>query len=104
MRLWKKLGKLCYFIKELMKRLSNVRKGLIFATSSVLEIVDELILARNENRLPNLRKVIGHTVNFVTLLGRVHKQTAAERKERLKPALKKIQIQNIFLERICLKA
>ena len=31
---------------------------------------------------------MGHTVDFVTLMGRTHKQISAERKERLKPVLK----------------
>ena len=30
---------------------------------------------------------MGHTVDSVTLMGRVHKQTSTERKERLKPVL-----------------
>ena len=42
------------------------------ATSTVLEKTDELILAQNENRPPNLKKVISHTVNSATLMGRAH--------------------------------
>ena len=75
------------FHKRADKRLSDIQKGLIFATSAVLEIADELILAQNEIRPPNLKKVMGHTVDSITLLGRAHKQISAERKERLKPVL-----------------
>ena len=60
--------------KRAVKRLTDIQKGLVFATSAVLEIADELILELNENRSPNLRKVMGHTVDSVTLMGRAHKQ------------------------------
>ena len=79
--------KIMPFHKRADKRLSDIQKGLIFATSAVLEIADELILAQNEKRPPNLRKVMGHTVDSVNLMGRAHKQISAERKERLKPVL-----------------
>ena len=79
--------KIISFHKRADKRLSDIQKGLIFATSAVLEIADELILAQNEIRPPNLKKVMGHTVDSITLLGRAHKQISAERKERLKPVL-----------------
>ena len=101
------------FHKRAVSRLSDIKKGSIFATSAVLEIADELILAQNEIRPPNLTKVMGHTVDSITLMGRAHKKISAERKERLKPVLnedirtpcdKELQIQNIFLERICWKA
>ena len=61
------------FHKRADKRLSDIQKRLIFATSAVLEIADELILAQNEKRPPNLRKVMGHAVDSVTLMGRAHK-------------------------------
>ena len=57
-----KIRKIMPFHKRADKRLSDIQKGLIFATSVVLEIADELILAQNEKRPPNLRKVMGHTV------------------------------------------
>ena len=79
--------KIMPFHKRADKRLSDIQKGLIFITSAVLEIADELILAQNENRPPNFRKVMGHTVDFVTLMGRAHKQISAKCKERLKPVL-----------------
>ena len=75
------------FHKRADKRLSDIQKGLIFVTSAVLEIADELILAQNESRPPNLGKVMGHTVDSITLMGWTHKQISAERKERLKPVL-----------------
>ena len=79
--------KIMPFHKRADKRLSDIQKRLIFATSVVLEIAAELILAQNDNRPPNLRKVMGHTVDSVTLMGRAHKQISAERKERLKHVL-----------------
>ena len=78
-----KIVKSCHFDK----RLSDIQKGLLFTTSAVLEIADELILAQNESRPPNLRKVMDHTVNSVTLMGKAHKPISAERKECLKPVL-----------------
>ena len=72
--------KIMPFHKRVDKRLSDIQKGLIFATSAVLEIADELILAQNEKRPPNLRKVMSHTVDSITLMGRAHKQILAERK------------------------
>ena len=66
------------FHKRADKRLSDIQKRLIFATSAVLQIADELILAHNEIRPPNLGKVMGHTVDFITLMGRAHKQISAE--------------------------
>ena len=66
--------KIMPFRKRAVKRLTDIQKGLVFATSAVLEIADELILEPNENRPPNLRKVMGHTVDSVTLMGRAHKQ------------------------------
>ena len=89
------------------------KKGLIFAASAVLKIADELILAHNESRPPNLRKVIDHIVDSIILMGRVRKQISADSKEGLKPVLnktsqhyvtRKLQIQNIFFQRICWKA
>ena len=65
--------KIMPFHKRADKRLSDIQKGLIFAASAVLKIIDELILAQNEIRPPNLRKVMGHTVDSITLLGRAHK-------------------------------
>ena len=63
------------------KRLSDIQNGLIFATSAVLKIADEIIRAQNESRPPSL-KVMGHIVDYLTLMGRAHKQILAERKER----------------------
>ena len=80
--------KIMPFHKRADKRLSDIQKGLIFAASAVLKIADELILAQNEIRPPKLKKVMGHTVDSITLMGRAHKQISAERKERLKPFLK----------------
>ena len=82
-----KSRKIMPFHKRADKGLSDIQKGLIFATSAVLEIADELILAQNESKSPKLRKVMGHTVDSVTLMGRAHKHISAERKERLKPFL-----------------
>ena len=59
--------KIMPFHKRADKRLSDILKGLIFATSAVLEIADELILAPNESRPPNPMKVKGHSI---TLMGR----------------------------------
>ena len=53
--------------KKADKRLSDIQKGLVFATSASLETSNELILAQNENRPPNLRKVFGFTL-FILLL------------------------------------
>ena len=101
------------FHKRADKRLSDIQKGLIFAASAVLKIADELILAHNESRPPNLRKVIDHIVDSIFLMGRVRKQISADSKEGLKPVLnktsqhyvtRKLQIQNIFFQRICWKA
>ena len=54
---------------------------------AVFEIADELILAQNEIRPPKLKKVMGHTVDSITLMGRAHKQISAECKEHLKAVL-----------------
>ena len=61
-------------------RLSDVQKGLIFATSAVLEIAYELILTQNKSRPPKIRKVMGDTVDSITLMVRAQKQISAERK------------------------
>ena len=79
--------KIMPFHKRADKRLSNIQKRLIFGTSAVLEIADERILTQNESRPPKLRKVMGHTVDSITLMGRAHKQISAERKERLTETL-----------------
>ena len=84
MKLWLKNRKTMPFHKRADKGLSDVQKGLLFATSLFLEIADELILAQNKGIPPNLRKVMGHNVDCsFTLMGRVHKQILRERKERL---------------------
>ena len=64
--------KMMPFCKRADKRLSDIQKGLISATSAVLEVIDELILAQNESRPPNLRKVMGHTVDSITLVARAY--------------------------------
>ena len=88
MKLWLKNRKTMPFHKRADKGLSDVQKGLFFATSLFLEIADELILAQNKGIPPNLRKVMGYNVDCsFTLMGRVHKQILRERKERLKPVL-----------------
>ena len=79
--------KIMPFHKRADTRLQDIQKGLVFATSAALEIADELILAQNENRPPNPWKIMGHTVDSITLMGRAHKQISAECKERLKPVL-----------------
>ena len=48
------------FHKRADKRLSDIQKGLIFATSAVLEKADELILAQNEIRPPTLKRYGTH--------------------------------------------
>ena len=48
------------FHKRGDKRLSDIKKGLVFTISAAPEIADELILAQYENRLLNLRKVMSH--------------------------------------------
>ena len=74
--------KIMPFYERANKRLSDIQKGLNFATSAVLEMDDELLLPQNENRPPNLRK------DMVTLLmGRANKQISAGRKEHLKPVI-----------------
>ena len=55
--------KIMPFYERANKRVSDIQKGLNFATSAVLEIDDELILPQNENRPPNLKKDMGHTVD-----------------------------------------
>ena len=77
------------FHKRADKRLLDIEKGLVFATSIVLETADELILAQNENRPPNPSKVMDH-INYgsITLIGKTHKQTLAELKETFKAFLK----------------
>ena len=55
--------KIMPFYERANKRLSDIQKGLNFATLAVLEIDDELILPQNENRPPNLKKDMGHTVD-----------------------------------------
>ena len=60
--------KIMRFHERADKRLADIKKGLIFAESAVLELADELILAQNESRAPNLRKVMDHTVDRLTLL------------------------------------
>ena len=82
-----KRRKIMSFHKRADKRLSNIQKGLIFATSAVLEIADELILVPNENRPPNLKRVMSQTVDSVTLMGRAHNQISEELKENFKPVL-----------------
>ena len=64
--------KIMLFHKRADKRLSDIQKGLISATSAVLEVIDELILAQNESRPPNLRKVMDHTVDSITLMARAY--------------------------------
>ena len=59
--------KIMPFYKRADTRLSDIQKGLIFATSAVHEIADELILTQNESRPDNLKKIMGHTVNSVAL-------------------------------------
>ena len=54
MRLWLKIKKLWYFIKELIKD-CQIFKSSVFATFAVPEIADELILTENENRQLSLR-------------------------------------------------
>ena len=44
-----------------------------------MELFDDLILAQNESRPPNLRKFMGPTINTVTLMSRAQKQISAER-------------------------
>ena len=39
--------KIMPFHERVVKRLSDIQKGLVFATSAVLEITDELILETN---------------------------------------------------------
>ena len=51
------------FYERPNKRLSDIQKGLNFATSAVPEKGDKLILLQSEHGPPNLRKVIGHTVD-----------------------------------------
>ena len=63
MKLWLKIAH-----KRANKRLSDIQKVLIFAASAILKIADELILAQNEIRPPNLKKVMGHTVDSITLM------------------------------------
>ena len=63
------IRKIMPFHKRVGKRLSDIQM-LVFAVSSFLEIPDELTLTQNENRPPNLRKVMGHTVDSVVLMGR----------------------------------
>ena len=67
--------KIVPFHKRGDERLSDIQKGLIFAASAVLKITDEPILAQNESRPPNLRKVMGHTVDSVTLMDRAQTHT-----------------------------
>ena len=78
--------KIMSFHKRADEWLSDIQKGLIFATSAVLEIADELILAQNEIRPPNLKKVMDHTVDSITLMAE-HGQISVERKEGLNPVL-----------------
>ena len=83
------------FHKKADKILSDIQKRIVFTASVVLEIADELILQKNENRPRNLRKFIAHTIDSVSLMGRAQKQLSAEREQRLKRLL------NEDIEKIC---
>ena len=67
-----KNSKIMPICKNADQRLSDIKKGLTFAASAVLEIADETILAKKEGRPANLRTGMGHTVDSVTLMGRTH--------------------------------
>ena len=76
------------FHKRADKRFSDTQKSLTFATTAVLKMADEILLASTESRSLDLRQVMGYTVEPITLIGRAQKQISNERKERLKPVLK----------------
>ena len=75
------------FPKGVDKWFSNFQKSLTFATTAVLKMADEILMANTESRSLNLRQVMGYTVDPITLLGRAHKQISNEQREYLKPVL-----------------
>ena len=68
-------------VKKRLMRDHQIFQG--FTISAVFEIANEQILAHNENKPPNLKKVIDRTVDSVTLMGRTQQQTLAKCKEHL---------------------
>ena len=75
------------FPKGVDKWFSNFQKSLTVATTAVLKMADEILMANTESRSLNLRQVMGYTVDPITLLGRAHKQILNEQREYLKPVL-----------------
>ena len=75
------------FHKRADKRLSDIQKSLTFATTAVLKMADEILMASTKSRTLDLRQLMGYTVDSTTLLVRAHKQISNEQKESLKPAL-----------------
>ena len=66
--------------KQVDKRLAEVQKTVVLATTAALRNADELLLAKKNSRLPDTRGVIGLTVDAVTLLVKSHRQMSGERK------------------------
>lgn len=66
--------------KQVDKRLAEVQKTVVLATTAALRMADELLLAEKDSRLPDPRGVIGLTVDAVTLLVKSHRQMSGERK------------------------
>ena len=75
------------FHKRADKRLCDIQKSLTFATTAVLKMVDEILMASTESRSLDLRQVMGYTVDSIALLGRAQKQISNQWKERLTPVL-----------------
>ena len=73
--------------KRTDRRLADCQKSIVHATIAVLKMADELMHADNESRSPDLRKIMGNTVDAVTLLAKSHRQMSGERKERFRPVL-----------------
>ena len=50
-------------------------------------MAEELLVSQNESKFLDLGRVMGYTVDSITLLNRAHEQIPSERKERFKPVL-----------------
>ena len=66
------------------RQLPDIQKSITFATTAVLPMAEELLVSQNESKFLDLGRVMGYTVDSITLLNRAHEH---ERKERFKPVL-----------------
>ena len=78
-----------YFYKRYDERLTDLQGLVVSASAAILNLANSCINADKHNTFVDSKVVVANAIDALTLLRTAHSRISVERKDRLKPALKR---------------